>query len=532
MTRTRNPLGWGYIEDALGTHQRKKLISAVRHLFNCELDKYTPPPQPGDVPILRAYLEPPESLGPIIATDHASSLLHAAGRSFRDLAILRSGDPVPAPDVVATPRTESELSDVLAWATDAGIAVIPYGGGSSATGGVNPENLEDWSGVVTLDLQQLNQVLEINKRDRIIHTQAGILGPDLDMILKPYRLSSCHDSQSYFHSTVGGWVATRGSGHLCSPYTSIEDRIQALSVMLPDGRTVETRPLPASSIGPDPNRLWCGSEGVLGVIVDVRLRVMSGPTHTHHATIAFDDFESALEATRTIAQADLWPSQISVLDPLENMFFGTLNDSQGEGTLMILGFADKRSTNDDLCAAVGLAHEFGGAPREDYEQNKNMAQPSSWRSTFFQQPYYRDVLLDYAVIMDTLETAVPWSAVPEFYHSVRQSTLDAIRQVTGASGAVTCRVANAYSDGVALQFTIYAPGHHGSLVGQSRDIKLAAADAVLAAGGTIGRHGGMGRDHKPWARDELPRAFQDAIRGAKQKLDPQGVMNPGLWFGS
>lgn len=521
--KTRNPIGWGYIEDALGEAERASLVQAMQAFLGEGMAERRPPPAPHEIAILRARLQPPESLADFIATDHASSLLHAVGRSFRDLATLRAGEPVPAPDAVATPRDENELSQLLAWASDAGIAVIPFGGGSSVVGGVNPENLAHWNGVVTLDLQHLSSVLEVSERDRVVHAQAGILGPDLDAALKPHGLAVRHYPQSYFHSTLGGWVATRGAGHFSTLRAKIEDRVQALSVMLPDGQVAETRPLPASSVGPDPNRLWCGSEGALGVITDVRLRLVPDPAHKTGAAVGFDDFESALEATRAIVQAELWPTQMRVLDPYEHLVSAAMAGQAGQGALMILGFEGERPVDDRLAAAVELAREHGGTPRE------GGGGAGEWRDAFFRQPYLRDVLLDYAVIADTFETAVPWSAVPEFYHAVRRATLDGIEHVAG-TGGVTARVTHAYPDGVALYFSFYAPGAHDALLGQWRELKWAASEAVINGGGTISHHHAMGRDHKPWAHDELPGAFRAAIRGAKRELDPRGVMNPGLWF--
>ncbi|MEQ8799247.1 MAG: FAD-binding oxidoreductase [Salinisphaeraceae bacterium] len=525
MTKTRNPIGWGYLEDRLEDKQRERILPAIQMFLGGELAEHRPPPDDADVAILRAKLTPPDSLREVIATDHASALLHAAGRSFRDLATLRAGNPVPAPDLVATPRDENELAEVLAWASDQSIAVIPFGGGSSVVGGVNPEALEDRNGVVSLDLQQLRQVIEVSERDRVVHAQAGILGPDLDAALKPHGLAVRHYPQSYFHSTLGGWVATRGAGHFSTLRAKIEDRVQALSVMLPDGRMVETRPLPASSIGPDPNRLWCGSEGALGVIVDARLRVVADPEHKLSRSVAFDDFPSALEATRAIVQADLWPSQMRVLDPYENLVSGALSGNPGQGALMILGFEGERDRSRDLDDALAIAQDHGGRPNPPADSSGSGA----WRDTFFRQPYLRDALLDYALIMDTFETAVPWSALPTFYHEVRQATLDAVNEV-GGTGGVTCRVTHAYPDGVCLYFSFYAPGRHDSLVQQWREIRDAGADAVNAGGGTQSHHHAMGRDHQRWAREEIPAAFRSAVRAARQELDPRGIMNPGLWF--
>lgn len=522
--KTRNPLGWGYTEDRLTETQRKPLVSAMQAFLGGKVAEYHEPVAAKNVKLTPVRTSIPTSLASIMADDHDTRLLHAVGRSYRDLATLRADVEIPAPDVVATPSDEAELAEVLGWASDNGYAIIPFGGGSSVVGGINPEDMDDKPGAVTINLQSLNKVFEVNERDRIVHAQAGILGPDLDAALKPHGLAVRHYPQSYYHSTLGGWVATRGAGHFSTLRAKIEDRVQALAITLPDSRTVETRPLPASSVGPDPNRLWCGSEGALGIITDVRLRVVADPEFKESASVNFKDFESALEAARAIVHAELWPAQMRVLDPYEHLVSSAMSGRPGQGALMILGFEGPLPVAANCQAALDIAQAHGGTPQPKKEKGAG-----DWRDTFFQQPYLRDVLIDYAVLADTFETAIPWSAVPAFYHQVREATLSAVNEVAGAGG-VTCRVTHAYPDGVALYFSFYAPGQHDGLVKQWFEIKAAASEAVIAHGGTMSHHHAMGRDHKFWARQEIPPSFRGAIRGAKQVLDPDDLMNPGLWF--
>jgi len=522
--KSRNPIGWGYHEDRLTEAERTPLIQAMQAFLGGEDWQPRAAPAVDDIPLAEARIATPKSLADIVASDHETRLLHAVGRSFRDLAGLRSGAEIAAPDAVARPQNQHQLVDVLAWASDAGYAIVPFGGGSSVVGGVNPEGLERWPGVVTVDMAGLDRVHEIDTRDRVVHAQGGIFGPALDAALKPEGLAVRHYPQSYFHSTLGGWVVTRGAGHFSTLHAKIEDRVQALSVLLPDGRNVTTRALPASSVGIDPNRLWCGSEGALGIVTDVRLRVVSDPAHKDGVSVAFDDFESALEATRAIVQAGIWPAQMRVLDPFEHLISTAMSGRMGEGALMILGFEGERPVDHQKAAALEVAQAHGGTPRPRSDESSG-----DWRDTFFRQPYLRDALMDYAVIADTFETAVPWSRVPAFYHAVRDATQQAVENICG-NGGVTCRVTHAYPDGVALYFSFYGRGDHDALVEQWHQIKTAASDAVMAGGGTISHHHAMGRDHKPWAKQELPDAFRGAIRGAKAEVDPNGQMNPGLWF--
>lgn len=524
MNKTRNPMGWGYTEDAIDKAELQPVLDVMAPLLGGTPQQARPTPAAADVTLATPAVEPPDSLAAVVTTDDEARLLRAVGRSFRDLVALRAGTPLPAPAAVAIPCNAQELSDVLAWASDQGLSAIPFGGGSSVVGGVNPEDMGDFASAVTIDLQRMNNVLGINERDRVIHAEAGILGPALENALAGTGLAVRHYPQSYFHSTLGGWVATRGAGHFSTLRAKIEDRVQAQSVMLPDGRTATTRPLPASSVGPDPNRLWCGSEGALGVITDVRLRLVADPVHKLSASIGFQNFETALEATRAIAQAEIWPAQMRVLDPFEHMISTALAGGTGDGALMILGFEGEYDVSRQRDAAVEIARAHGGVPRTGSDSGAG-----DWREAFFRQPYLRDALLDHAVIVDTFETAVPWSAVPAFYHSVLEATGDALEEVCG-HGGVACRVTHAYPDGVALYFSFYAPGEHDALLNQWREIKAAASQAVIAGGGTMSHHHAMGRDHKPWAREELPAAFRSAIRGAKTELDPTGMLNPGLWF--
>lgn len=524
--KKRNPMGWGYIEEAATQDERRLLKNTLGGMLGGRLE-YRAPPAPADVDLPAHGVSVPERLQPWVSTQHDERLLHAVGRSFKDLASLRDGRLAVAPAAVARPTDKESLARVLDWAGLRPLAVIPFGGGSSVVGGVTPEALADGREWLCIDLQGMNRVHEIETTDLVVEAEAGILGPDLDQALRPHGLTVRHYPQSYYHSSLGGWVATRGAGHYSTLHAKIEDRVEALRVMLPDGSLAETRPLPASSIGPDPNRLWCGSEGTLGIITAVRLRIHRRPSQRATAGVRFADFESSLEAARAIVQAGLWPAQMRILDPMEHMLSAARSGREASGAFMILGFESAHLGVDPLLAhALELAREHGGEVESGLRSKQGV---EDWRQAFFRQPYMRDVLLDYAVIADTFETAVPWHKLPGFYHSVLGATRNAVNEVCG-SGGVTCRVTHAYPDGVCLYFSFYGTGHHDALSEQWREIKAAASGTVLAGGGTMSHHHAMGRDHSQWAREELPTAFRAAIRGTKRELDPGNMLNPGLWF--
>jgi len=524
--KTLNPVGWGYVEDALGERERDSVMKVAGAWFGGKALERRPPPDPERVALPKSRITPPPVLSGCVSTTHAARLLHARGRSFRDLASLRGASLVDVPDAVATPHNQAELERVLQWADAEDYALIPYGGGSSVVGGVNAEGMDDFDGVVTLSLRGMNRVLDVDTRSRTVHAEAGILGPDLEEALKPHGLAVRHFPQSYFHSTLGGWAATRGAGHFSTGLAKIEDRVQALGVTLPDGRRVETRRLPASSVGPDPNRLWLGSEGTLGVITDVHLRCVGLPKERVSAGVRFKTFEQALEAARSLLHAGIYPTQLRILDPYEHMLSRAFSGKAATGALMVLAFESAGAPLTEVFAAAqDICRQHGGeAQSKDAEEGVG-----DWRNTFFRQPYIRDALMDYGVISDTFETAVPWSAVPGFYHAVREATLKAVTRICGF-GAVSTRSTHSYTDGLCLYFAFFGPGKHGSLVDQWWEIKAAASEAVVANGGTLSHHHAMGRDHQRWARREIPAAFRAAIRAAKRELDPHGLLNPGLWF--
>ena len=524
--KTLNPVAWGYVEDVLTEVERKPLLKLLGGFIGTtKLEARAP--VPGDAMKLpQSRIAISAKLKEICSAEHDARLLHAVGRSFRDLATLRTGELKHAPDVVASPRDADELDAVLAWAADRRYAVIPYGGGSSVVGGINAEGMDAFDGVVTLSLRATNRVLDVDETSAVVHAQAGILGPDLDAALKPHGLAVRHFPQSYFHSTLGGWVATRGAGHFSTLIAKIEDRVQSLSVALPDGRRAETRALPASSVGIDPNRLWCGSEGALGVIADVRLRCVRLPTEKKSAGIRFKTFEAALDCARTLLQSGIYPTQLRILDPYEHLLSAAYSGRATTGALMVLGFESAGLPLEAIFAKTAeIARGLGGELKDD----RGSEAVGDWRNTFFRQPYLRDALLDYGVISDTFETAVPWSKVPGFYRAVREATVGALTKICGG-GMVGCRSTHSYTDGCSLYFAFFGPGRHGALVEQWQQIKDVASDAVVANGGTISHHHAMGRDHKRWAKQEIPAPFRAAIRAAKRELDPRGILNPGLWF--
>lgn len=537
-TKTLNPLGWGYVEDALSAPEVARARDLMGGFFPMEHATLRAVPRVDAVALPALRCAVPTAIADICTTSHAERLLHCAGRSYRDIVALRSNQIKNAPDMVAYPRTRADVARVLEAAGQHQLAVIPFGGGSSVTGGVNPEVPAGYAGVLTLDLARLDRVLEVDAIDRVVYAEGGIFGPDLDAALRPHGLTVRHYPQSYYHSTLGGWVATRGAGHYSTLLNKIEDRVQSVDLVSPSGLDYVVRPLPSSSIAIDPNRLAAGSEGMLGVITSVRLRVQAVPRYRADASATFETFAQVLDAARAIVQAGLWPAQLRALDPFEAMVSAlTSGGRPPQGALLIVGFESQEpETLESAKAAARLIQAHGGrlSPWKytDTTQDKAAADEAvgAWRNTFFRQPYLRDTLSDWGVIADTFETAIPWSRVHGFYEAVRGGTLAALEQVCGGGG-VLCRMTHCYPDGVALYFSFYGLGRHGELLDQWWQVRELAAQVVLKQGGTLSHHHSMGRDHGRWAQAELPAGYRAAVAGAKRALDPQGMMNPGMWWG-
>jgi len=511
--------GWGLEGSGLDADEERRMLEFYAARFALGERERRPVPDVDAIELAAPRLKPPAALDAIVTAEPHARLLHTYGKSYPDTVRAFERDFGPAPDLVATPRTEDEVVAVLDWAADAGAAVIPFGGGSSVVGGVEPAVGAGFAGTVSLDLKGLDRIVEVDRSSRAARIQGGILGPALEAALKPHGLTLRHFPQSFEFSTLGGWIATRSGGHFATLYTHIDDFVESLRVVTPSG-TLETRRLPGSGAGPSPDRLFIGSEGALGIITEAWLRLQDRPSFRAGAAIAFARFEAGAEAVRAIAQAGLYPSNLRLVDATECLVNG-VND--GSFALLALAFESADHPLDAWQArALELARDHGGRVLED----DRAAQ--AWRTAFIRMPYQREVQVPLGLIVDTFESAVTWDRFAAFHGRVKAATEQAIREATGAPGIVTCRFTHVYPDGPAPYFTFHAAGRPGALLAPWRHIKKAASDAVIAAGGTITHHHAVGRDHMPWYQRQRPALFGGALGAVKNTLDPAGVLNPGV----
>ncbi|WP_317493257.1 FAD-binding oxidoreductase [Haloechinothrix sp. LS1_15] len=525
--RERTWWGWGWRDEALSNVECVELASLVPGLPESPI----PVPEVAELQLPPSRIRPPTSLEHLCSADPEARAAHTYGQAYRDVmrALHRRLD--HPPDLVAFPRTEFDVVELLDWAMSNGYAVIPYGGGTSVVGGVEYRD-RGHSAVISLDTSALDRVLEIDPVSRAARIQGGAFGPELEDQLRPHGYTLRHFPQSFEFSTLGGWLATRAGGHYATLHTHIDDFVQSMRVVTPSG-TGESWRLPASGAGPSPDRLFLGSEGALGVITEAWMRIQDRPQYTASTSVMFGEFDRALRAVRAIAQSGLHPSNCRLLDPAEAQLSSA---SDGSASVLVLGCESAHYPVDDtLAAAVALATEHGGTPhpaggtgRQSSDGEDGDAAVRSWRSAFLRMPYLRDGLARMSAIVETFETACTWNAALPLYEAVRSQLGAAIRDVTGADGLITCRLTHVYPDGPAPYFTVIAAGRRGSEVAMWDEIKAAAGDILHAHRATITHHHAVGRDHRRWYDRQRPEPFASALRSAKHALDPRGVLNPGV----
>ncbi|WP_330179689.1 FAD-binding oxidoreductase [Nocardia sp. NBC_01503] len=527
---TRSWWGWGNIEDAVTGSERAALTRRVADMMpGADLSAHEPPAL-SDLTVRDSRVQAPDALAEMASQELGDRVVHGHGQAFRDVVRALLGRVENVPDLVLRPRTEQDVMDVLDWCANARIAVIPYGGGTSVVGGVEPRGVSDYAGTVSLDLGRLNRVVEIDPVSRAARIQAGMLGPDLEQALRPEGLTLRHFPQSFEFSTLGGWLATRAGGHYATVYTHIDDMVESTRVVTPIGIS-ESRRLPGSGAGPSPDRMFLGSEGILGVITEAWMRVQVRPRWRTGASVLFDDYTAAVAATRVIAQSGLFPANCRLLDPVEAFLNAGTPTSGG---VLVLGFESAdHPVGEAMSRALEICRDHGGRIPDgirtvDSEQESAHAGAAdTWRSSFLRMPYQRDALAAQSMIVETFETACTWDRFDELRAAVHAAATGAF-QALGITGVVTCRFTHVYPDGPAPYFGIYAAGRWGHTVEQWDEIKAAVSQALSSSGGTITHHHAVGRDHRPWYDNQRPEPFAVALRASKSALDPTGILNPGV----
>ena len=533
---------WGWGEDEHASPLSERAQAMVGSLLGVEPG--TPPaerPDPGSVQLPAPALSAPAraALEKAVGAEHVvddqlTRLGRAAGRSYPDLVRLRSGRLDHAPDAVVRPADGGQVAAVLAACMHSGVAVVPFGGGTSVVGGVDAVR-GDHHAAIALDLARMDRVLDLDPVSLTARVEPGLFGPELERRLGTAGLTLGHYPQSFEYSTVGGWVATRSAGQASTGIGRIDELVQAVRCETPAG-PLDTRDVPASGAGPSLRELVVGSEGVLGVITAATLRVREAPRARRYEAWSVGTFAQGAEAMRRLEQSGAHPDVCRLSDEAETQLTAAMGSSGGRaerlgrtylklrgqenGCLLIAGF---EGTDDDVIRRRGRFAEMLRALGGVFLGER---WGEAWHDGRFAAPYLRDELMDRGVMVDTLETACPWSALGATHDAVGAAIQGALAE-RGTPGLVMCHVSHLYPSGASLYFTFIAPQERGAELEQWRAAKTAAGDAIAAAGAAITHHHAVGRDHAPWMEAEVGSLGLEALRALKARLDPSGIMNPG-----
>ncbi|OBE96368.1 flavoprotein [Mycobacterium sp. 852002-10029_SCH5224772] len=485
--------------------------------------------QPDQVELRPSALSPTdrEALAAIVGAEYCRTadhdrLLRAGGKSTIDLLNRKDRGPQDAPDAVLLPGDEDAVAAILRYCSEHRIAIVPFGGGTSVVGGLDPDRAE-FGAVVSLDLRRFDRLISLDEVSGQAVFEAGVTGPDAERLLGAQGFSLGHFPQSFEYATIGGFAATRSSGQDSAGYGRFNDMVRGLRVITPVG-TLDLGRAPESAAGPDLRQLLIGSEGTLGVITRVRLRVHRAPEAVRYEAWSFPDFATGAAALRAVTQTATGPTVVRLSDEAETGVNLATTEAIGEsqitgGCLGITMFegteehvASRHAETCALLTARGGTSLGEGAAR-------------AWEHGRFGAPYLRDSLLAAGALCETLETATDWSNVSALKSAVTQALTDALAE-SGTPALVMCHISHVYPTGASLYFTVVA-GQRGNPIEQWKTAKKAASDAIMATGGTITHHHAVGADHRPWMRDEIGELGVQVLRAVKATLDPAGILNPG-----
>ncbi len=464
-------------------------------------------------------------------------LRHASGCGYADLARMRMGSLDAAPDAVLMPADAGALRRVLEICKAEGIAVVPFGGGTSVVGGVEPLRGAH-SRLISLDLAALREVT-VDRRSLTARLGAGLRGPEAEAALGRQGLTLGHFPQSFEYATIGGFAATRSAGQASSGYGRFDALVASIRLLAPAGdlRTLET---PHTAAGPALRELVVGSEGVLGVIPDVTVRVRPAPAVRRYEAWMAESFEVGAEIVRALAQGPGLPTIVRVSDEEETQGSLALSGPRGSagrlfdgylglrkrrgGALLIVGFeGDEESVARSRALSVRALRSGGGA-------YLGQAAGRSWEHGRYQGPYLRDALIGMGAMVETLETSHTWSRLGELHDAVA-AAIHASLERQGTPGLVFCHLSHAYADGASLYFTFISRARRGAELEQWAAVKGAACEAIVATGATITHHHAVGRDHAPYMKAEVGETGLELLRAVKERLDPSGIMNPRKLLG-
>ena len=476
-----------------------------------------------------------------VVDDKKSRLVHAAGKSFRDLWLMRHGQVQFAPDCVVYPGTEEDVALVVRAAHEHGVVLVPFGGGSNIAGCLVPS---DRGGrmVVSLDMCRMHRVLEVDRYSLTARIQPGVYGQHLEDQLAEHGVTLGHFPDSFLHSTLGGWVATRSAGMQSDIYGKIEDMVISLRMVTPSG-TIITRTVPKSSNGIDIKHLCIGSEGILGVITEVVVQVHHKPEKEDWYGWLFPDFTSGLDAIHECHRGDCMPTVTRLNDPKKTaLSFAFKHPKTGIKDKIAKAFkwyiGNVKKIDFNQCCLMVVKYE--GTPQAFnriknrvtaiYKKHRGVclgAEPGrSFAKVKFDFPHLRDYVMDRSIMADVSETATTWDNLRTLHESGLADVEQAIKD-TGVDAWVGCHLSHSYRTGASLYFTFGCLQREGREIEQYLYVKKAAEDAFMKNGGTLSHHHAVGTEHLPWVEEDLSPTGLKAVKALKAGLDPNDIMNPG-----
>jgi alkyldihydroxyacetonephosphate synthase len=549
MTDVKHMKWWGWGVEGVNFHYDDKPEFAPFVLNAVGLDLSAPagsPPSFDDLKVPSSVL-PAQLRDSLVAalgeeyvvTDDLARVVHTYGKSLRDLMRIRAGLLPRVPDVVVYPADEAQVQAIVSLAAETDAVIIPFGGGSNISGSLEPEPHESRP-VISLDLGRLRLVLDIDEESGLARIQAGAQGPDLESQLNERGWTIGHFPDSFTHSTMGGWVATRSSGMQSDKYGDIADIARGMRVVRPSGVAV-IRAVPSASTGPSVREMFLGSEGRLGVITEVTAQVHRRPPQREVQAYLFPTFEAGMKAMQEISESDAHPSVTRVSDARESAFsFATRKKSAGVSALVTKGLtAVLRRRGWDLEQMALSFIGFEGSESHVKYQKKLVKQivknhrgmgigsgPGAlYDQKKFDTPYIRDFLLDHGAAADVSETAAPWSKLQGLYDATIASANSAYAEL-GCTGWVMCHLSHSYHSGACLYFTFaFVTGEDP--IGEYDIVKRAIQQSFIDCGGTLSHHHGVGTEHSPWLEQDISTEGTAILRGLFESTDPQGILNPG-----
>jgi alkyldihydroxyacetonephosphate synthase len=524
--------GWGHVDTDY------PLPPPALDYLTKHLGPLDPTPDAAKETLLAAMTRARLPAHPLVDTSAETRLAHARGQSMRDWVEMRYGRTDTFPDGVAFPQTEEDVRDLLAYARSAGADVIPYGGGTSVVGHITP--LQSDAPVLTLSLEKMTRLLDLDETSHLATFQAGVAGPDLEKQLNGRGYTLGHFPQSFEYSTLGGWIATRSSGQQSYHYGRIEQLFAGGRVETPRGR-LEIKPVPASAAGPDVREMLLGSEGRLGVITQAKVRVRGVPKAEAFFGVFFPSWEQGSDAVREIAQNELPVSMLRLSNPLETETTLILSGKSwvelanrglrmiGYGNtrcLLIFGVTGSRSlfnrTHRDVAA---LCRKHGGLV-------VGTVVGHTWEKSRFVTPYLRNTLWESGIALDTLETSLPWSQVRAAAAAIPRAIVEAMSQHNEQVLAFA-HLSHVYRDGASI-YTTYLfrrTKDPYELLARWQEMKRQASLTLQKYGGTISHQHGVGTDHMFYLPAEKGALGMDALRAVCKSFDPDEMMNPGKLIG-